>query len=154
MSLLANPASPLTLKDGAGAVIQTVHPSVVDIGHAWHGYRYWLLAEKYTYEDDSTENPYLWGSNDLATWTFQAGPTTANATSDNGLTWDAVGKPSDYSAFSKHNSDGCLHYDAGSDSLWVYFREGRGNSGDATKPEYWFRQTVSNSLVISNPVLT
>lgn len=58
--------------DGSGA---TIHPSVVDMGRKWRGYRWWMANTPYPNKDDSTENPCVYGSNDRMTWTVPAGVT-------------------------------------------------------------------------------
>lgn len=58
--------------DGVGA---TIHPSVVDMGAAWNGYRWWMANTPYANEDDVLENPCIWGSNDRRTWHVPAGVT-------------------------------------------------------------------------------
>lgn len=58
--------------DGVGA---TVHPSVVDMGARWNGYRWWMANTPYAAGNDDLENPCIWGSNDRLAWTVPAGLT-------------------------------------------------------------------------------
>ena len=89
--------------DGSGNV---THPSVVDMGRKWNGYRWWLVDTPYPNTDDDFENPSIWGSNDRVTWEVPAGLTNPidpwpggetgrSATafnSDPELVWDAAGQ--------------------------------------------------------------
>lgn len=54
---------------------QTTHPSVVDFGAAWNGYRFWMAHTPYPGGDDSYENPSIVASNDGETWTTPTGLT-------------------------------------------------------------------------------
>lgn len=58
--------------DGSGA---TIHPSVVDMGYTWHGYRWWMANTPYAGRVDDLENPCIYGSNDRRTWVVPAGLT-------------------------------------------------------------------------------
>lgn len=58
--------------DGTGA---TIHPSVVDMGYQWHGYRWWMANTPYAGRDDDLENPCIYGSNDRRTWHVPSGLT-------------------------------------------------------------------------------
>lgn len=51
----------------------TGHPSVVDIGAEWNGYRYWLTDTPFP--PASNENPSIWASNDGETWVVPSGLT-------------------------------------------------------------------------------
>lgn len=55
---------------------QTLHPSVVDFGGKWNGYRWWMMHTPYPVgtglsdgAPDTHENPSLVASNDCVTWT-------------------------------------------------------------------------------------
>jgi hypothetical protein len=63
---------PLTTYDGSG---ETIHPSVLDLGSAWNGYRYWMANTPYPGNNDDYENPSIWASNDGVTWVVPAGLT-------------------------------------------------------------------------------
>lgn len=56
--------------DGSGA---TIHPSVVDMGTAWSGYRWWMANTPYPGRNDDEENPCIYGSNDRRTWEVPVG---------------------------------------------------------------------------------
>lgn len=58
--------------DGSGNV---THPSVVDMGRKWNGYRWWLADTPYPGGDDDYENPSIWGSNDRVNWEVPSGLT-------------------------------------------------------------------------------
>lgn len=58
--------------DGSGDV---THPSVVDMGTAWNGYRWWLADTPYPGYNDDYENPCIYGSNDRINWEVPAGLT-------------------------------------------------------------------------------
>jgi hypothetical protein len=47
--------------DGSG---QTCHPSVINIGHKWCGYQYWMANTPLPGGINIYENPSIWGSND------------------------------------------------------------------------------------------
>lgn len=81
--------------DGSGA---TIHPSVVDIGYRWHGYRWWMANTPWPDGLDSYENPSIWGSNDRETWVVPEGLTNpiepypgiaGYYNSDTELVWDS-----------------------------------------------------------------
>lgn len=55
---------------------QMLHPSVVDFGGKWKGYRFWMVATPYPRgtglsdgAPDTHENPSIYASNDCLTWT-------------------------------------------------------------------------------------
>lgn len=58
--------------DGTGAAI---HPSVIDMGTAWNGYRYWMANTPYWAENYGIENPIILGSNDGFHWEVPPGVT-------------------------------------------------------------------------------
>lgn len=49
------------------------HPSVVNFGHKWNGYKYWMAHTPYPNADDGKENPHIMVSNDLKVWTEPQG---------------------------------------------------------------------------------
>lgn len=66
---LQPPPSPLALPlyDGGGdPVAEAVHPSVVDFGLPWNGYRYWMAVTPYPNSDASFENPSVLAAADPA----------------------------------------------------------------------------------------
>lgn len=82
--------------------VSTIHPSVVDMGARWNGYRWWRAD---TPMPDEFENPSIWGSNDRVTWEVPPGLTNPidpwpgahinNVkwfNSDTELVWDHVGQ--------------------------------------------------------------
>lgn len=58
--------------DGSGI---TVHPSVVDMGRPWNGYRWWQANTPFPGDDERLENPCIWGSNDCTVWEVPHGLT-------------------------------------------------------------------------------
>lgn len=86
--------------DGSGDI---VHPSVVDMGADWNGYRWWRADTPYSgVNATAIENPSIWGSNDRVNWEVPSGltnpiaPWPGEATlnydwfnSDTELVWDA-----------------------------------------------------------------
>lgn len=44
------------------------HPSVINFGKKWNGYKYWMAHTPYPNADDSKENPHIMVSNDLENW--------------------------------------------------------------------------------------
>lgn len=95
---------PLTTYDAGG---ETVHPSVVDCGAAWNGYRYWMANTPYPASNNAYENPSIWASNDGATWVVPAG-----------LTNPIVAKPAGVGAY---NADPDLLFD--NNKLYVIWNE-------------------------------
>ena len=83
--------------DGSG---QVTHPSVVDMGGLWNGYRWWLADTPYPNGNDDYENPSIWGSNDRINWSVPSGltnpiapmPSGTGFNSDVDLVWDADGE--------------------------------------------------------------
>lgn len=69
-----NAASTLTVPtyEGSG---YTVHPSVVDMGEPWNGYRYWLADTPFPAQNDDYENPSIFASHDGLTWVVPDGLT-------------------------------------------------------------------------------
>lgn len=107
--------------DGVGA---TIHPSVVDMGVRWHGYRWWMANTPYANEDVGLENPCIWGSNDRLTWHVPAG-----------LANPLVFRPGPNA--DNFNSDTELVYDPDTGRLIVYYRSGlTDNLGTAIVAQY------------------
>lgn len=63
----------------AGQTAEIVHPCLVDTlssaGAVWNGWRYWMLATPYPGSQSALENPCIFVSNDLTTWTVPTGVT-------------------------------------------------------------------------------
>ncbi|QDU34265.1 hypothetical protein KS4_23320 [Poriferisphaera corsica] len=57
--------------DGGGhnPIASYLHPSVVDFGQAWNGYRYWMTATPFDVSGDDYEDGFVFVSNDGASWT-------------------------------------------------------------------------------------
>lgn len=79
--------------DGSG---RSTHPSVVDMGLPWNGYRWWFADTPYPNENDQLENPSIFASNDRAAWVVPPGlvnplegPPAGGFNSDVDLAWDA-----------------------------------------------------------------
>lgn len=78
---------------GSGA---TVHPSVVDMGEKWNGFRWWMANTPYPNSSDAYENPCLYASNDRLNWHVPAGvvnpldpyPGSGSFYSDTEIAWD------------------------------------------------------------------
>lgn len=104
------PASGVTVSvptyDGSG---QSIHPSVVDMGQRWNGYRWWFADTPYPWENDKFENPSIFASNDRANWVVPAGLSNPIA-------------PAPSSGF---NSDIDLVWDPDEERLVVYWRDYR-----------------------------
>lgn len=98
--------------DGSG---QTIHPSVLDMGAKWHGYRWWLADTPYAGQAEALENPSVFASNDRINWVVPAG--LANPLDD---AWDP-GPPMEY------NSDTELIYDPVSARMICFWRYVPGN---------------------------
>lgn len=84
---------------------EAMHPDVVDMGAAWHGYRYWLAFTPYN-GTAATEEPCIVATNDIATdaWEVPTGYT-------NPIAADPVG--------ADHYADTDLVYDPTTDRLYV-----------------------------------
>lgn len=54
---------------------QTKAPSVVDMGTAWNGYRYWMAHSPYPGSDDSHSDPNIVASTNGTTWVIPSGLT-------------------------------------------------------------------------------
>lgn len=81
-----------------------MHPSVIDMGIPWNGYRWWMANTPYEGDfGNAMENPCIWGSNDRVTWHVPNGlvnpidPWPGEGTdnhnwynSDTELVWDPV----------------------------------------------------------------
>lgn len=63
---------PLETYDGAN---ETVHPSVVNCGKLWNGYKYYLADTPFANNNLDIENPSIWGSNDGLNFVVPAGVT-------------------------------------------------------------------------------
>ena len=79
--------------DGSGI---TTHPSVLDMGRKWNGYRWWQANTPFANDDIKLENPSIWGSNDRWHWEVPLGltnplkmaPPGNGYNSDTELVWD------------------------------------------------------------------
>lgn len=47
---------------------QPTHPSVIDMGQEWNGFRYWMAYSPYPNADGAEENPCVCVSNDMYHW--------------------------------------------------------------------------------------
>lgn len=91
-----------------------VHPSVVDMGGEWNGYRYWMAMTPYPSWVDDWENPSILASADGLTWVVPAGLTN----------------PIDpFPGGAAYNSDPDLVYDPDSDRMICLWRHYTGVSG-------------------------
>lgn len=78
----------------------TVHPSIVDMGRKWNGYRWWQANTPFPADNERYENPCIWGSNDRINWAVPAGlvnpidlaPPAPGYNSDTELFWDPDGQ--------------------------------------------------------------
>ena len=52
---------------------QPTHPSVVDMGGEWNGFRYWMAYSPYPNANGAEENPCVCASNDMIHWTTPDG---------------------------------------------------------------------------------
>lgn len=78
--------------DGSGA---TIHPSVVDMGREWNGYRWWCADTPYKDQNETIERPSIYASNDRINWHTPAGLTnpihpSPSVVVDPELVWDPV----------------------------------------------------------------
>lgn len=91
--------------DGSGI---TVHPSVVDMGRKWNGYRWWQANTPFPGDNERLENPCIWGSNDRWHWEVP-----------NGLT-NPLKQPPPAPGY---NSDTELVFDPDTQRLLCFYRE-------------------------------
>lgn len=104
--------------DGSGA---TIHPSVVDMGTPWNGYRWWMADTPYAAADNQLENPALWASNNRTSWVVPAGVTNP-----------LVAAPGQLVGF---HSDTELVWDADASRLLLFYRLGLFTGPDVTSIE-------------------
>lgn len=90
--------------NGLGAM----HPDVIDMGAAWHGYRYWMAMTPYN-GDEQTEIPSIVASTSLAAGGTWVAPTGFI----NPITADQAG--------TTHMADTDLVYDAATDRIYVFY---------------------------------
>lgn len=93
--------------DGSGS---STHPSAVDMGRRWNGYRWWFADTPYHNEDVSLENPSIFASNDRASWVVPAGVSNPIA-------------PDPDSGGPGYNSDVELVWDPDESRLVCYWRD-------------------------------
>lgn len=113
-----NAATPLTTPtpDGTGSGL---HPSVVDMGGPWHGWRYWMAFTPYVNSDWRIEDPCILASPDGLSWQVPAG--LANPVDP---------RPGDGSTTDEWaNSDTELVHDPDTDELVLMWREYRKTPG-------------------------
>lgn len=87
---------------------EAIHPDVLDMGTAWHGYRYWMSMTPYN-ADANTETPCILATNSITsggTWEVPSG-------FSNPITADPGG--------ASHMADVDLYYDSGADRLYVLY---------------------------------
>lgn len=97
------------------ASTEAMHPDVLDMGAAWHGYRYWMAFTPYNGNQHS-EEPCIVATNDITdggTWVVPAGYT-------NPIAADPVGDA--------HMADTDLIYDPVGDRLLVYYIADNGST--------------------------
>lgn len=127
--------------DGSGI---TTHPSVVDMGRRWNGYRWWLADTPFNNDDPMLENPSVWGSNDRVNWTVPHGLS-------NPLRMPPGGNG--------YHSDTQLVWDEANRQMICYWRE-VSNGGPflramvSTNGSSWFDQQISpNSMSAGSPAM-
>lgn len=52
---------------------QPTHPSILDFGEKWNGWRYWMAYSPYPYANGEEENPCIVVSNDLRSYNVPSG---------------------------------------------------------------------------------
>lgn len=128
--------------DGSGS---TIHPSAVDMGQRWNGYRYWMANTPYPGQDEKEENPCIWGSNDANTWEVPQGAV-------NPLYPAPAGEGS-------HWADTDLLYDPDQKCLVLVFNDGGGTCYVVTSPDgvQWpalaSAVTIPQSVIPGSPLL-
>lgn len=87
------------------------HPSVINFGEKWNGYKYWMSHTPYPNADDSKENPHIMVSNNLEHWV-----------EPNGFTNPLEPVPEAYIHTKIYNSDAELVYNADTKELECWWR--------------------------------
>lgn len=87
------------------------HPSVVNFGEKWNGYKYWMAYTPYPKGDDSKENPHIMVSNDLENWV-----------EPEGFKNPLEPVPADYMRGKRYNSDTELVYNTDTEQLECWWR--------------------------------
>lgn len=132
----ASIAAPLmvpTFDDGPSVT----HPSVVDFGTAWNGYRYWMA---YTpYPGAGREDPSIVASSDKETWEVPAGLASPRL-----VTRDQI-----IAAGYTYGSDTHLLYTDG--QLWLYYRAYTEVAEPSSGTEGIFRMESSDGVTWSTP---
>lgn len=125
-----------TTYDGSGIA---VHPSVIDLGREWNGYRWWQGNTPFPGDDERLENPSIWASNDRINWTVPPG--LANPLRK------APAHPG-------YNSDTELAYDPATGRLICFYREV--DSGTRIKAYYSTNGSswTAHPNVVSEPSYT
>lgn len=103
-----NTASHLEIPVPGAATTEAMHPDVIDMGAAWHGYRYWMSFTPYN-GDPNAEEPCVVATNDITaggTWEVPAGGSNPVTTDPGGAT---------------HPADTDLIYDPVSDRLYLLY---------------------------------
>lgn len=72
---MINADAPLAIPTYVSGNDEVVHPSVIDAGSVWNGYRYWMAATPYANTDSQYENPSIWASHDKEVWVVPDGLT-------------------------------------------------------------------------------
>lgn len=112
---------------------ETVHPSIIRVegGFGPQGFEYWQVITPYVYQNDQTENPYLYASHNGIDWEVPNGLTNPLA-------------PSPGSATSHLSDVNILKVDQ---ELWIYYRETNKN----TNTSVLYRITSSDGVNWSPP---
>lgn len=115
---------------------QNTHPSVLDMGSAWFGYRYWLSYTPVPGGSGHYENPCLVASNNQATWVE-----------------NPLGSPLVPAPISGENSDVDLKYSVDDDTMLLYYREFNGSTiikmQLMTSDDGWATKTVTTLFTTS-----
>lgn len=106
--------------DGSGA---TIHPSVVDMGTPFNGYRWWMANTPYPNQSEPLENPCIYGSNDRINWEVPAGLTNPIDP------WPSEGL---FPPQRRYNSDTVLAWDPDQGRFVCYYREFHDDGGGYT----------------------
>ena len=85
---------------------EMVHPTVVNIGEAWNGYQYYMMATPYLNTENQYENPSEFVSEDGFNWIVP-----------DGVTNPIISKPVGVNSY---NADPDLYYE--NDTLWMIWK--------------------------------
>lgn len=114
---------------------QTCHPSVLNVGYRWNGYRYWMANTPFPGGAASYENPSIWASNDGINWVVP-----------DGIMNPIINKPIGATSF---NADSEIYFENG--VLYLIWKESLNNVPTTKISSTTDLITWSTPKIIANP---